>query len=595
MSRGASVRRVGLTRDKAKRAGLHKGDTPLDRGFQAIRPALVHLCLISLLLNLLSFATIIYIHQVFDRVLSTRSTNTLISLTILLLIASAAAALLGACRASTLRRMGVMLDREVAGELYDLVYSETLETRRLDTMHAFRDLETIRQFTASQSIAPLFDLPWIPIYVIVAFALHVWLGLAMMAAIVVVLVLALLNEVLNRANLERASQHASQTQRLLDTAFCEAEVLHVMAMIPGFRKQWLAAHGQALGWQLAATHLSKAISRVLKFWQQFTSFGLVALSAYLAIQGQVSGGVMFAVMFIGGSCIGVVQGASSQWLTLLRARQAYVRLQGLFRAVEGTGQRVALPRPEGRLDVNGLAVTAPGTPHLILSQVSFSLPAGTVAAVVGPSGAGKSTLVRCLIGIWAPSLGTVRLDGSELQHWDTDVLGQHLGYLPQSVELLSGTIAQNIARFGPVDDAAVLAAAQLAGVHEVIQQLPLGYNTDVGEGGSALSGGQRQRIGLARAIYGDPALVVLDEPNSNLDAVGEVALAGVLQALKERGTTCVLITHKANVLTLADHILVLKDGTVSKFGTRDEVLTPRAATSHPSGPTELSTRQAAAG
>ncbi|KMO36711.1 hypothetical protein VQ03_20125 [Methylobacterium tarhaniae] len=553
----------------------------MDRGIQAVRPALVHLCLFSLLLNLLSFATVIYTMQVFDRVLSTRSINTLISLTVLLLLACAATALLSACRDSALRRMGIALDREVAGDLYDLVYAETLETRRLDTMHAFRDLETVRQFTASQAIAPLFDLPWIPIYVVVAFSLHVWLGLAMMAAIVVVLVLALLNEFLNRANLDRASQHAAQSQRLLDTASREAEVLHVMAMVPGFRVQWLAAHGQALGWQLAAAHLSKAIATVLKFWQQFTSFGLVALSAYLAIQGQVSGGVMFAVMFIGGACIGVVQSASSQWPVFLRARQSYGRLQALFRAAESVGPRMALPRPEGRVDVEGLAVTAPGTPHFILSQVSFSLPAGTVTAVVGPSGAGKSTLVRCLIGIWAPSLGAVRLDGSELQHWEADALGQHLGYLPQSVELLSGTIAQNIARFGPVDDAAVLAAAQLAGVHEVIQQLPRGYDTDVGEGGSALSGGQRQRIGLARAIYGDPALVVLDEPNSNLDAVGEAALAQALEVLKGRGTTCVLITHKANVLTLADYILVLKDGTVSRFGTRDEVLTPQPTPSEP--------------
>ncbi|MCF4130236.1 type I secretion system permease/ATPase [Methylobacterium sp. SyP6R] len=582
-------------RGKAKRPGPHKRDTPLDRGVQAVRPALIHLCLFSLLLNLLSFSTVIYTMQVFDRVLSTRSISTLISLTILFLLATAATAILGACRASALRRIGGALDREVVRDLYDLVYAETLETRRLDTMHAFRDLETIRQFIASQAIVPLFDLPWIPIYLIVAFSLHVWLGTAMTVAIVVVLILAVLNEIFNRANLDRASQNATQAQWLLDSAVREAEILHVMSMVLGFRDQWLAAYNKSLAWQIAATHVSKTIATVLKFWQQFTSFGLVALSAYLSIQGQVSPGAMFAVMFISGACIGVVQAASSQWLVFLQARQAYGRLQILFRAADGAGSRMSLPRPEGRLDVSSLAVTAPGTSHFILSQVSFSLPAGTVTAVVGPSGAGKSTLVRCLIGIWAPSLGTVRLDGSELQHWEADALGQHLGYLPQSVELLSGTIAQNIARFGRVDDAAVLAAAQLAGVHEVIQQLPQGYGTDVGEGGSALSGGQRQRIGLARAIYGDPALVVLDEPNSNLDALGEAALAQALEVLKGRGTTCVLITHKANVLTLADYILVLKDGTVSRFGTRDEVLTPQKAALRSAGSTSLPTRHAAAG
>ncbi|WP_244948471.1 ATP-binding cassette domain-containing protein, partial [Methylobacterium oxalidis] len=252
-------------------------------------------------------------------------------------------------------------------------------------------------------------------------------------------------------------------------------------------------------------------------------------------------------------------------------------MQTLFRAAEAAPQRLALPRPEGHVEVSGLALTAPGSSRFILSQVSFELPAGSSTAVVGPSGAGKSSLVRALVGIWAPALGSVRIDGSELQHWDADALGQHLGYLPQSVELLSGTIAQNIARFGAVDDEAVLEAAKLAGVHEVIQQLPQGYSTEVGEGGSALSGGQRQRIGLARAIYGNPSLVVLDEPNSNLDAVGEAALAEALLALTKRGTTCVLITHKANILTLVDYILVLKDGTVSTFGPRDEVLAGQGA------------------
>ncbi|WP_336488166.1 type I secretion system permease/ATPase [Methylobacterium nigriterrae] len=586
-----------MSRGQSRRRTERSEGTPLDRGIRAIRPAFVHLCAFSLVLNLLSFSTMLYTLQVFDRVLSTRSTNTLLSLTALFLLASAAAALVSAFRSSALRRMGLTLNDEVAPQLYDLVYAETLETRRLDTLHAFRDLETIREFSAGQALALILDLPWIPIYVIAGFVMHVSIGLALLASVAVVLLLASLNETLNRSNLERTAQLSGQTQRLLEASVREAEALHAMAMIRGFRTRWLTIYEQGLAWQLAAVHLSKAISLILKFWQSFTSFGLTALGAYLAIQGQISSGAMFAVMFVGGACVGVVQAATGQWPSFLKARQAYGRLQELFRAAESEVRRVALPRPEGQVEVSGLGVTAPGSNRFILSQVSFELPAGSSTAVVGPSGAGKSTLVRTLVGIWAPSLGSVRIDGSELQHWDPDALGQHLGYLPQSVELLSGTIAENIARFGPVNDEAVLEAAQLAGVHEVIQQLPQGYNTDVGEGGSALSGGQRQRIGLARAIYGNPSLVVLDEPNSNLDAVGEAALAHALGALKERGTTCVLITHKANILTLVDYILVLKDGTVSTFGTRETVLTPQATSrgSAPATPQQIPSRHAAVG
>ena len=363
---------------------------------------------------------------------------------------------------------------------------------------------------------------------------------------------------------------------LADT-FKNIEAVQALGMRVTFRNRWLTAHRHLLREQAALEDRVALVSTSARFLTSAFAGLCMALAAYLAIQGEISPGNVIGVMLIANKLLQPIAGVTAEWPSFLRARQAYGRLQTLFRAAESGPRRVSLPRPEGQVEVNALAVTAPGTNHFILSQVSFTLPAGSSTAVVGPSGAGKSTLVRTLVGIWAPALGSVRIDGLELQHWDPDALGQHLGYLPQSVELLSGTIAQNIARFGPVDDEAVLEAARQAGVHEVIQQLPQGYNTEVGEGGSALSGGQRQRIGLARAIYGNPALVVLDEPNSNLDAVGEAALAQALQTLKERGTTCVLITHKANILTLVDYILVLKDGTVSTFGPRDTVLTPQAA------------------
>ncbi|MCJ2074768.1 hypothetical protein MKK68_03760, partial [Methylobacterium sp. E-016] len=319
----------------------------------------MHLCFFSLILNLLSFGTVLYSMQVFDRVLSTRSTNTLLALTVLFVLASAVAALVSSLRSSALRRMGISLNDEVAPQLYDVVYAETLETRRFDTLSAFRDLETIREFSAGHGVALILDLPWIPIYVLAAFVMHVWFGLALLGAICVVLFLTSLDEIFNRSNLERAAQSSGQSQRLLDVSVREAEVLHVMAMVPGFRTRWLAAYQEATAWQLAAAHLTKTISVLSRFWQSFTSFGLVAVGAYLAVQGQVSSGAMFAIMFIGGACVGVVQAAAGQWPSFLRARQAYGRLQALFRAAEAGPQRLSLPRPKGQVEVTSLAVTAP--------------------------------------------------------------------------------------------------------------------------------------------------------------------------------------------------------------------------------------------
>ncbi|MGE7417331.1 type I secretion system permease/ATPase [Methylobacterium tarhaniae] len=550
--------------------------TALGQAITEQRPALLHAALISLFLSVSVLTGSIFVEQVNDRVMQHKQVVTLVILFLVLVVQLVIAGILAKLRDAILERVGLRMDAALRPDLFGIRVRSAIGVRIPHAREGLDDLDTLRGFIGGSGLSAFYDALPIPIYLSVCYAMHSTLGLFATSAIVVVSLLGVGQTAL-RIRLSPASTGLTAKGVVLSDAFKNIEAVQALGMRASFRARWLAAHEQELEKKVLLEDRLALITALTRFLASVLAALCMGLGAYLAIRGEISPGNVIGVLLIANKLLRPISHVVTEWPALLRARQAYVRLQGLFRAVEGTGQRVALPRPEGRLDVNGLAVTAPGTPHLILSQVSFSLPAGTVAAVVGPSGAGKSTLVRCLIGIWAPSLGTVRLDGSELQHWDTDVLGQHLGYLPQSVELLSGTIAQNIARFGPVDDAAVLAAAQLAGVHEVIQQLPLGYNTDVGEGGSALSGGQRQRIGLARAIYGDPALVVLDEPNSNLDAVGEVALAGVLQALKERGTTCVLITHKANVLTLADHILVLKDGTVSKFGTRDEVLTPQAA------------------
>ena len=556
------------------------GKTPLTQALAAQRPAFLHAALISLFLSVSVLTGSIFVEQVNDRVMQHRRIVTLVILFLVLIVQLAIAGVLSKLRDAILERAGLAIDKALRPGLFSTRVRATIGAPVPHAQSALADLDTLRTFIAGSGVAGACDALAIPIYLAACFAMHLWLGLFATAALALVIALIVAQAGLRTWWSAGSTGAVAQSVALTD-AFKNIEAVQALGMRGTFRARWLEAHTRTLSEQAHLEERLGLVSAVIRF-QTGTLSGLcMALAAYLAIIGEISPGNVIGVMLISGKLLSPLGQVTTEWPSFLRARQAYRQLQALFRASEsggtGDGRQVALSRPEGRVEVEGLAVTAPGTNRLILGEIDFALPAGSVTAVVGPSGAGKSTLVRCLVGIWSPSLGSVRLDGSELQHWDSDALGRHLGYLPQSVELLSGTIAQNIARFGAVDDKAVLEAAKLAGVHEVIQLLPKGYNTEVGESGGALSGGQRQRIGLARAIYGHPALVVLDEPNSNLDALGEAALAQALQVLRERGTTCVLITHKANVLTLCDYILVLKDGTVSRFGTRDEVLTPQPA------------------
>ena len=548
--------------------------TPLDEALRRIRPATIHLCVFSGFINILGFATIVYGMQAIDRVMTSRSENTLVSMTVLFLVATLLGVVLRTLRASILRRLGIAFNDEVADRIYDASYYGSLHSGRLDSLRMFRDLEVVREFSTGPSIATLLDLPWMPIYIAVAFLIHPTLGLLLVASVAIVIVLTLTGDLLSRQKTRQGAESTARSDRTREAAFKEAETLHVMGMLPGFRQRWFESYQVGHAWRLASQHDFELIGSIIKFLRSFISFGLVAVCALLVMQKETTPGDMMGIMLVAGGCLGIAQAAISRWAGFVEARQAFRRMQTLLRSLEASPERLALPKPAGHLDVRELAMTAPNAARLIISRVTFSLPGGSALGVIGPSGAGKSTLVRALVGIWPPAHGSVRLDGAELQHWDADRLGAHLGYLPQNVELLSGTIAENIARFGTVDDDAVLEAAKLAGVHDVIQSLPQGYNTHVGEGGNALSGGQRQRVGLARAIYGNPALIVLDEPNSNLDAIGENALAEAIRAMKERGTTCILITHKANILKMVDFVLVLKDGTMSAFGPRDTVLSP---------------------
>jgi ATP-binding cassette subfamily C protein len=377
---------------------------------------------------------------------------------------------------------------------------------------------------------------------------------------------------LTRKQLKAASLNTIVASSYAASTFRNAEVLHAMGMLPGLRERWLKRNDEGLQLQAAASDRAGHLIAASKFIRAFLQIAILGTGAYLSIEQESTPGAMIAASIIMGRALAPVEMAVANWKGFVAARSAYERILALFRAVPEDGQRMPLPAPEGNLSVDQIVAVPPGGREPVLRGVSFSLKPGEILGVLGPSAAGKSSLARVLVGVWTAVNGKVRVDGAELSHWAPERLGQHIGYLPQDVELFSGTIAENISRFGVLDEEKIIAAARMTGVHDMVQSLPAGYNTQIGEGGMALSGGQRQRIGLARALYGKPAYIILDEPNASLDADGEAALLSALQQLRQEGCTVVLITHKTNVLATVDKILVLSHGQIAGFGGRDEIL-----------------------
>ena len=558
-----------------RRTPPRRGRSPLVAAILAERMAFVHGVVISAYLGVTVVAGSIFFEQVNDRVLPHKTTTTLAILFATLVVLLLIGAYLNKQRDHVLERIAIRVDHKLRPILFEAAIRSRFDTRCENASSALEDLDKVRMVLAGRGLSALYDMVPVPAYIAVCFAMHVWLGLfvsVMLALIVVVAFVTVLLRVRGEAGVLALQQ--SKTTNLVNT-FVNIEAIQALGMRKAFRERWIADHRRALIAAAAAEDRIGPLDTTMNFLIAAASGLTMAVGAYVGLRGEISPGNVIGCMLLSAKLVQPVGLLVTEWGFFVRAYDSFGRLQALFRDLEdGKRETRDLPRPTGKLDVEDLAMAAPRSNRFIIAKVDFSLPAGSALGVIGPSGAGKSTLVRALVGIWPPAHGSVRLDGAELQHWDADRLGAHLGYLPQNVELLSGTIAENIARFGTVDDDAVLEAAKLAGVHDVIQSLPQGYNTHVGEGGNALSGGQRQRVGLARAIYGNPALIVLDEPNSNLDAIGENALAEAIRAMKERGTTCILITHKANILKMVDFVLVLKDGTMSAFGPRDTVLSP---------------------
>jgi ATP-binding cassette, subfamily C, bacterial len=525
----------------------------------------------SLAINLLFLAGPLYMLQVYDRVVPSSSETTLVMLTLGLLMAYLALAGLDAMRARVLTRASVKLDRKVAAAVVTASINQPIASSGARSQY-LRDFDSFRQFVSGAGIHALFDLPWAPIYIAVIFMLHWSLGAFALACGLALVVMALANEWLVGKPLSGANAAAARAYSFTEMSLRNTEAIRAMGMTPGLLKRWGEDRDQMLGRQVVASDRSAAIQSVIKFLRLSMQSVILGLGAYLVIEHTVTAGAMFAASLLLGRALQPVEQMVGAWRGIVSVRGSLGRLHELFSAIGAERPSLALPKPTGRLSVEGLSYVAPGSPRPLLRNVSFELEAGEILGVIGPSGAGKSTLARHLVGVLAPTAGAVRLDGADLTAWSRNGLGEHVGYLPQDIELFADTVASNISRFQTGDDAAVLEAARMAGVHQLVLRLANGYETAVGEGGAVLSGGIRQRIGLARAVYASPSLIVLDEPSSNLDADGDVALGDCLIQLKKKGVTVVLISHRPASIVTADKLLLLKDGAVELFGPRLDVL-----------------------
>lgn len=523
-------------------------------------------------INVIGLVPAIYMLQIYDRVLMSRNETTLLMLTVILIGFYIMQGMLELARSKLLIRVGAQLDMKLNDRVFVAAFERNLKRAGGNAGQSLGDLTNVRQFLTGNGLFAFFDAPWAPIYIAVIFLLSPWLGLFALVAALVLFALAWLTEVSTRKPLAEANQVAISANNYATNNLRNAEVIEAMGMLGNLKRRWMEKQLKFLALQNEASEKAAAISATTSATRVAVQSLVLGIGALLVIEGSVTPGGMIAASILLGKALGPVQMAIGVWKQLLSARTAYHRLEDLLQSHPQREKGMDLPKQQGNLLVEGVTAGAPGTQGLILKQVGFVVPAGEIVGVIGPSASGKSTLARLLVGVWPAMAGKVRLDGADVFTWNKEQLGPSVGYLPQDIELFEGTIAENIARFGEVDSEQVVEAAKLAGVHDMILRFPNGYDTQIGEGGAGLSGGQRQRIGLARAMYGTPSFVVLDEPNSNLDEHGEAALVSAVQALKQRGTTVLLITHRTSILSVVDKLLVLAEGAVQFFGPRDQVL-----------------------
>ncbi len=528
--------------------------------------------LFSLLANLLMLSPTLYMLQVYDRVLLSQSELTLLFLTLIIIVFFAVMAFAEWLRSRLLVRAGMKLDQELNTRIFNASFEAYLRRSQQNPTEAFTNLTNLRQFLTGNGIIAFFDAPWTPIYILVTFMLHPLLGCLSILFAGIQLWLAFWAHRNSHDAMNAQTQAESKSRAYLQSKLKNAEPVEAMGMLKNLRARWLRLHQeqqQKIEEASNRQHRQQAIVKFIRYSMQSLTLGAAAL---LVVQGELTGGAMIAANVLMSRALQPLDLIVGSWRGLIQAKEAFEGLESILKTYPEQDRSAQYPVPKGNVTLKKLIAYKADKESQILKNLNADFKAGQVTAIIGPSGSGKSTLARCLVGIWPDTGGSVLLDKTPSEHWERIQLGPNIGYLPQDIELFDGTVAENIARFYEVDSDLVIEAAKKAGIHEMILRFPKGYDTPIGDGGSQLSGGQRQRLGLARAMYGNPQLIVLDEPNANLDDLGERALVAAIQDLKSRGKTVFLITHRLNILGVADHLLVMRDGKIDHYGLRDDVL-----------------------
>ena len=551
---------------------IRKPKTELRNALERCARPLGAAVVFSFFINVLMLASPLYMMQVYDRVLHSRNESTLLMLTLITVGLMVVMAILELVRSRILVRVGAHLDQLLSARLFAAVFERQLRMPRGHRAQPLNDLSTLRQFLTGQGLFAFFDAPWTPVFLLFLFLVHPLLGTITLAGGVILFAITFASEVLSRRKLEQASVEHIAGMYFAESSLRNAEALEAMGMRPGIRSRWLARHQRVLGLQAQASDLAGTLTSISKFVRLAMQSLMLGGGALLAIEGQISPGMMIASSIIAGKALGPIEMAVASWSSLVSARLSYARLDELFRMIPPRPTGMELPEPEGRITLESVIAVPPGGSVPTIKGVSLQIEPGEAVGIIGPSAAGKSTLARLIAGVWPAVNGKVRIDGADVMAWPRERLGPFIGYLPQDIELFDGSIAENIARFGEIDPVKVVEAARKAGIHDMILRLSKGYDTPVGEAGNQLSGGQKQRMGLARALYGDPQIFILDEPNSNLDEEGEGCLIEAIRQLKTAGKTVIVIAHRPSVLTNVDKVIVMRDGQVTLFGPRNEVM-----------------------
>jgi PrtD family type I secretion system ABC transporter len=542
---------------------------------QAIRKCASSLLVViffSLFINLLMFVAPLHMLQIYDRVLVSRSEVTLLVLTFLAIGLLMIYGLLEGVRSRILVRMGLKFDELVSSKMFGIIFDTALSSPKQANSQALKDIDSVRDFISGGPIICLCDCPWVPIFIAACFILHPVLGFVALIGAVLVFILAALNEKMTRRRLSEATKFSIQSMNYAVTSLRNAEIIKALGMGGGIKSNWVESRDSMLINQSIASDRAGSIIASSRFVRMGLQVTMLATGGYLAVQDLITPGSMIAASIIMGRALAPVEMAVSQWKNFVAARDSYKRLNELIDIQPQIQEHMDLPNPLGKLDLSGVTIRPPESDSIVVTNLSLSFMPGTVTGIIGPSGSGKSSLARVIVGVWPAFRGSVRCDGAKLEDWGSEKLGPFIGYMPQDVELFSGTVAENISRFQGAEAEEIVLAAKKAGVHELILNLSKGYDTDIGAGGQALSGGQRQRIALARAMYKSPRIIVLDEPNSNLDAAGEKALAETIIAAKESGATVIVISHRPALLASTDKVAVLNQGSLAKYGDRDQVL-----------------------